>query len=575
MVNLYTLPTSVIVLFIVVTLSLFLANSVLYYFLMPQAQFRQLGRKCLEGSSLVLLMAVASILYEVYTDSLSGIVYDEATDFWRYSTALAGTAGALYWIHARQAGSLWILVASILLMPVFDDWLPGSLVLALVCLAWRLIRLFPRTYNQYQQRLTARSIQTAVDCLDEGILISWEKGEPVLVNFTMYAVMEQLVGTVVRNANIFWHLLPFCGNRPGLSMERQGRDLLFRWDSGQAWLLQRRPIRFRRQSGWQITAANVTTLHRLNRELAQKNAVLEQRNEEMKEALNGLVALQTKQTTESLRYKIHDLLGQRITILQQLLNNPAVSDYGEILPLVEDVLSDLRHDAVANPQERLDALVTTYRNLGIAVTVEGMLPADTRRAGEFVRIIREAMTNALLHGQAQSIAVTFGTGRQPALVIADDGQGCPGPIQTGTGLQAMEQRVRALGGRLTLTKTPHFIIIEMAREAGADSFIYKESAARDFIDCLERTLAGEHLFPDVREKVTFGACHISLTDRELDILRLVCQNLSYQEIADELQISKRTVSFHISNMLSKTGHKSLIGLAVEAADKGYAPSRQK
>ena len=76
-------------------------------------------------------------------------------------------------------------------------------------------------------------------------------------------------------------------------------------------------------------------------------------------------------------------------------------------------------------------------------------------------------------------------------------------------------------------------------------------------------------------KVTFGACHISLTDRELDILRLVCQNLSYQEIADALQISKRTVSFHISNMLSKTGHKRLIGLAVEATDKGYAPSRQK
>ena len=55
--------------------------------------------------------------------------------------------------------------------------------------------------------------------------------------------------------------------------------------------------------------------------------------------------------------------------------------------------------------------------------------------------------------------------------------------------------------------------IEMARDAGADSFIYKESAAHDFLDCLERTLSGEHLFPDVREKVTFGACHISLTDR--------------------------------------------------------------
>ena len=465
MVNLYTLPTSVIVLFIVVILSLFLANSVLYYLLMPQAQFRQLGRKCLEGSSLVLLMAMASILYEVYTDSLSGIVYDEATDFWRYSTALAGTAGALYWSHDRQAGSLPVLAASLLLLPDLDGWLPGSLVLALACLAWRLVRLLPQTYEQYQKQLTARSIQTAVDCLDEGILISLEKGEPVLGNFAMYAVMEQLIGTVVRNANVFWHLLPFCGSRPGLSMERHGQDPLFRWDSGQAWLLQRRPVRFRRQSGWQITAANVTALHRLNRELAQKNAVLEQRNEEMKEVLDGLVALQTRQTTESLRYKIHDLLGQRITILQQLLNNPAVSDYGEILPLVEDVLSDLRCDAAADPQERLDALVTTYRNLGVTVTVTGNLPADTHQAGEFVRIIREAMTNALLHGLARSIAVTFGCGRQPALVIADDGQGCPGPIQTGTGLQAMEQRVRALGGRLTLTKAPHFIItIEMGED---------------------------------------------------------------------------------------------------------------
>lgn len=36
----------------------------------------------------------------------------------------------------------------------------------------------------------------------------------------------------------------------------------------------------------------------------------------------------------------------------------------------------------------------------------------------------------------------------------------------------------------------HFV--EMAREAGADSFIYKESSAADFVDTMERTLKGEH-----------------------------------------------------------------------------------
>ena len=110
----------------------------------------------------------------------------------------------------------------------------------------------------------------------------------------------------------------------------------------------------------------------------------------------------------------------------------------------------------------------------------------------------------------------------------------------------------------------HFV--ELAQEAGADSFIYKESAADQFVDCIHRTMEGEHLFPDVQERTTFGFYNATLTQREIQILHLVCQNLSYQEIADRLQLTRRTVSFHISNMLSKTGHKSLVGLAVEAAE---------
>ena len=60
-----------------------------------------------------------------------------------------------------------------------------------------------------------------------------------------------------------------------------------------------------------------------------------------------------------------------------------------------------------------------------------------------------------------------------------------------------------------------------------------------------------------------------LTSRELEILQRICRNMSYEEIAEDLGIKKRTVSFHISNMLVKTGHENVIGLAVEATEKGY------
>ena len=45
---------------------------------------------------------------------------------------------------------------------------------------------------------------------------------------------------------------------------------------------------------------------------------------------------------------------------------------------------------------------------------------------------------------------------------------------------------------------------------------------------------------------------VSLSDRELQIIELVAAGLTNQEIAQELEISKRTVDNHISNILGKT-----------------------
>jgi DNA-binding NarL/FixJ family response regulator len=55
-----------------------------------------------------------------------------------------------------------------------------------------------------------------------------------------------------------------------------------------------------------------------------------------------------------------------------------------------------------------------------------------------------------------------------------------------------------------------------------------------------------------------------LTDREIEVLQLVSQGLSNQEIADKLFISKRTVEGHKNLLLQKTGSKNTIDLLVYA-----------
>ncbi len=54
--------------------------------------------------------------------------------------------------------------------------------------------------------------------------------------------------------------------------------------------------------------------------------------------------------------------------------------------------------------------------------------------------------------------------------------------------------------------------------------------------------------------------HISLSDRELQVLELVADGLTNEKIAEKLEISKRTVDNHISNILSKTSTHNRVEL---------------
>ncbi|WP_315453114.1 response regulator transcription factor [uncultured Selenomonas sp.] len=123
-----------------------------------------------------------------------------------------------------------------------------------------------------------------------------------------------------------------------------------------------------------------------------------------------------------------------------------------------------------------------------------------------------------------------------------------------------------------MTGMQEVAFLEWAKDAGADSFIYKESSGEAFAACIRATMEGRRIYPSAVARCALGGTDNPLTERELAILQRICRNMNYDEIADELGITKRTVNFHIGNMLAKTGYKSIVGLAVEATERGYAGS---
>ena len=100
-----------------------------------------------------------------------------------------------------------------------------------------------------------------------------------------------------------------------------------------------------------------------------------------------------------------------------------------------------------------------------------------------------------------------------------------------------------------------------AIQAGALSYILKEVGPRELADAIRKAASGEAvLHPRVATRVVrelHGArrgepnVFHNLSDRELEVLRLIAEGLSNAEISGRLFISEKTTKNHVSNILSK------------------------
>ena len=90
------------------------------------------------------------------------------------------------------------------------------------------------------------------------------------------------------------------------------------------------------------------------------------------------------------------------------------------------------------------------------------------------------------------------------------------------------------------------------------------------IDVINRTMDGESVFPDKTPSVQLGLADSSeFTNKEIEVLRFVCDGLEYSEIAERMNISVRTVKYHVSNILSKTGYANKTRLAIAVTNKNF------
>lgn len=150
------------------------------------------------------------------------------------------------------------------------------------------------------------------------------------------------------------------------------------------------------------------------------------------------------------------------------------------------------------------------------------------------------------------------------------------------GIEAAEIIRREFPSILIVVISSHFskaFIINMI-EIGASAYLGKNTAPDEVVETIRMVrekgfyyntevmgIIRENIMSPLQTKANREQI-IDITNREKEVLQLICEECTTQEIADRLFISVRTVDGHRNNLLSKLGCRNTAGLVVYALQNG-------
>jgi len=125
-----------------------------------------------------------------------------------------------------------------------------------------------------------------------------------------------------------------------------------------------------------------------------------------------------------------------------------------------------------------------------------------------------------------------------------------------------EMKIIIMSGFNEITYVPR------AKEAGAHAFVFKSRNLEYFVDVARRVMQGETCY-DEAKTITMPMGEDPLTEREMEVLRLMCRNLTTKEIAEKLYVSFDTVKYRKASILAKTGFSKSVDLVFHVISNGW------
>jgi DNA-binding NarL/FixJ family response regulator len=186
------------------------------------------------------------------------------------------------------------------------------------------------------------------------------------------------------------------------------------------------------------------------------------------------------------------------------------------------------------------------------------------------RLINETFENTIcVHAATGSKGLAYLNGNHFDIVLLDINL----PDMSGIEFCSQARKRTPALRILVVTSLAQRHIIEKAIQSGVTGFVLKTSDVRDIIEGIKQVMGGNPYFGIGVKNLMEGHPVSStsepvITKRESEILRLIADGFTNQEIADRLFISSSTVDSHRKNLLVKFDAKNTAALVKTAISKG-------
>ena len=288
-----------------------------------------------------------------------------------------------------------------------------------------------------KESLSILSVKNAIDLSDNGIMFLNDKGNIILIN----VVMKDILKEYNINDN-------YIDNLKEKEIKEIHNEHILKC-LNRVWQLKI-------NNSKEVIALDITDIYKIQEKTRNQNIEIEENNKKILKTLNNIEEVEKEKKLIKIKNEFHDILGHRLSLFGEYLKQDNINKE-EIKFMLDNLFEQFT--TLKSPEENLKKLIEVYKVFNINISIIGKLPKNKEVGETFFEIIREAVTNAIIHANSKNIKVVITNSLEKIeMLITNDGIKPNNFINENEGIKGMRRKLKEIGGILIIESEDNFIL---------------------------------------------------------------------------------------------------------------------